>query len=373
MDTGVLDQAERANLETAERKQINSFCSPHLARNFLPAEIFQPATHNIALPYAVFSFYCCCFQVSSSATGLSPEHDRVCVAHGCGSHSSRNGSCHLCCTCGDKIWLVLIRFWSRERTGFYHSCPTEEVGAHLPPDPSQDRAGNHTPEVHQLQVTGSTCGTRCCSWISAVARGTQNLSALTSSFATRQTQHTTSITEVSPAIKPIQPAPWLWSPPHWWWWCVVPQSCSWWPYRANPCSPVDPTGCKPMLKEKPYLMDAGTIETLCKEGFSHNGYSWLGQEEGALLLSPADTQTQGHSWVLSSPSQSFVFALTAPDPFIFFCCYFQHPLLKKGHIAAQLAALESSDLHFWASLIHLPKACSVVLLTWGYQGKQAQK
>lgn len=47
MDTGVLDQAERANLEAAQRrKQINSFCSPHLARNFYQQNFssLQPTT-----------------------------------------------------------------------------------------------------------------------------------------------------------------------------------------------------------------------------------------------------------------------------------------------------------------------------------------
>lgn len=58
MDTGVLDQAERANLEAAERrKQINSFCSPHLARNFYQQK-FSSLQPTILL---------CHMQISASA------------------------------------------------------------------------------------------------------------------------------------------------------------------------------------------------------------------------------------------------------------------------------------------------------------------
>lgn len=141
----------------------------------------------------------------------------------------------------------------------------------------------------------------------------------------------------------------------------------WGTCRVNPCCPVDSPVCRSMQKEINCCVDAGTTERLFP---AMVGAGCTGRGSSSTVPCRNTMTRTLLSFVLSFPNSCLcsVFALY---PFTFFCCYLHQSFPKKGHVAHEFTMLESSNLHFWASLIAPSQgcACSMVLLARSYQGK----
>lgn len=135
----------------------------------------------------------------------------------------------------------------------------------------------------------------------------------------------------------------------------------WGTCRANPCCPVASPVCRSMQKEIYCYVDAGTTET-------GSFLQWLeqaAQEEGALPLSPAETQPQGHSWALSSPSQSLVSALSLlsiPSPSFVVTCINPYP--RKGMLLMSSQCWNPAICTSEPPLSPLPKAVLALRSCW---------